>query len=99
MVEVTPGSELDTSQATLVPTSEADNSSEVSRVNKDTDDSSSNQAKKRGWFRKGSKSSAQSSGYAISTLSTDDERDHRYPATEDRDGDWGVGDDVKMGLG
>ena len=71
-------------------------------VSKDTDDSSSTQARKRGWFTKStsSKSSAQSSGYAVSTtLSSDDEPDHRFSASEERNGDWGVGDDLKMGLG
>ncbi|KAL8795171.1 MAG: hypothetical protein Q9195_002326 [Heterodermia aff. obscurata] len=100
LVEVVAEPELDSSQATLVPTSGADSSSEVTGVSKDTDDSSSSQARKRGWFRKSSKSSAQSSGYAISTtLSSDDEPDHRFSTSQERDGDWGVGDDLKMGLG
>lgn len=95
-----PGSELESSQATLVPHSEMDASSVISGVNKDTDDSGSSQARKRGLFRRGSKTSAQSSGYAVSTTSrSDDEPDHRFSATQERDGDWGIGDDVKMGLG
>ena len=78
-----------------------DASSVVSGANKDTDDSSSSQARKRGFFRKGSRTSGQSSGYAVSTtLGSDDEPDHRFASTHvERDGDWGVGDDVKMGLG
>lgn len=73
----------------------------VSGVSKDTDDSGSSQAKKRGFFRRGSRTSGQSSGYAVSsTINSDDEPDHRYSTThQERDGDWGVGDDLKMGLG
>ena len=100
MVEITPGSEVGSSQATLVPASEVDASSEASAINKDTDDSGSSQARKRGWFRRGSKTSAQSSNHTVSTtLSSDDEPDHRYSTSQERDGDWGVGDDLKMGLG
>ena len=100
-MEVTPGSELESSQATLVPNSELDTSSIVSGASKDTDDSGSSQVKKRGFFRRGSRTSAQSSGYAVSTtFSSDDEPDHRFSiAQQERDGDWGVGDDLKMGLG
>lgn len=79
-----------------------DASSEMTGVSKDTDDSSSSQARKRGWFGKSTKStsSTQSSGYAVSTtLSSDDEPDHRFSTSQERDGDWGVGDDLKMGLG
>ena len=98
---MTPGSELESSQATLVPNTELDTSSVVTGFSKDTDDSASSQAKKRGFFRRGSKTSGQSSGYAVSaTFSSDDEPDHRFShAHQERNGDWGVGDDMKMGLG
>ena len=99
---MTPGSELESSQATLIPNTELDTSSIISGVSKDTDDSGSSQVKKRGFFRRGSKTSAQSSGYAVSstTLSSEDEPDHRFANThQERDGGWGVADDLKMGLG
>lgn len=106
LVEVVLGSEIDSSQATLVPASEPpsmDASSDTSQAVKDVDDSSSSQARKRGFWRKGStsRSSGHSSGYAVSTrYGSDDEAEHHpLSARQERDGDWGIGDDVKMGLG
>lgn len=104
LVEITPGSEIESSQATLVPDSarhSLDTPSEATHALKDVDDSSSSQARKRGWFRKGSRSSGRSSDYASSKVFSSDDDAERYTisAREDRDGDWGIGDDVKMGLG
>ena len=104
LVEVTPESEIGSSQATLVPNHEReplDAPSEASNPAKEIDDSSSSQARKRGFFRKSSRSSGRSSGYAVSNVFSSDDDADRYPlsAREDRDGDWGIGDDVKMGLG
>lgn len=105
MVEVSSGSEIESSQATLVPDSQRQSeaaSSEVSHPLKE--DSGSSSARKRGFFRNGrsdSKSSGKSSGYAVSNVFSSDDDGDRYPlsAHEDRNGDWGIGDDVKMGLG
>ena len=104
LVEVSPGSDINSSQTTLVPGSERasmDAPSDAPHPAKEVDDSSSSQARKRGFSRKGSRSSGRSSGHAVSNVfSSDDEAEH-YPlsAPQDRDGDWGIGDDVKMGLG
>lgn len=102
LVEVAGDPEIDSSQATLVPGSErasVDASVDVSRPSKDVDDSSSSQARKRGYFRKGSRSSG--SGHTLSNgyRSEDEAEHHPLSVRQDRDGDWGIGDDVKMGLG
>jgi len=102
LVEVAGIPEIDSSQATLVPGSERasmEAPSDVSHPTKDVDDSSSSQARKRGYFKKGSRSSG--SGHAPSNVfSSEDEAEHHpLSARQDRDGDWGIGDDVTMGLG
>ncbi|KAL9100753.1 MAG: hypothetical protein Q9163_003902 [Psora crenata] len=80
----------DTSTHTLTPTN-------------DGDESSGNQAKRRGLFRR--RRSSGRSGHSSSdfsgtaTLRNDEDDAHIVPPHHERDGDWEVGDDVKMGLG
>ena len=104
LVEVKFAPELASSEATLIPASEQpsiDASSDASQMVKDVDDSSSSQARKRGFWRRGSRSSGQSSGYAVSTRNGSEEEAEHHPlsARPERDDDWGIGDDIKMGLG
>ena len=96
-------SDMASSVATLVPETPSKASvvasSQASEVWKESDDSSSSQARKRGFLRRGSRSSAQSGTSTTSrTLGVDDD-DHRMPIDHERNADWGVGDDIKMGLG
>ncbi|KAL8755919.1 MAG: hypothetical protein Q9199_003311 [Rusavskia elegans] len=96
-------SEMASSTATLVPDppkkGSAVASSGSSHMSKDSDDSSSSQKRRQGFLRRGSRSSAQSATYSGSSTLGTDEDDHRMPFHQERDGDWGVGDDIKMGLG
>ncbi|KAI9881237.1 MAG: peroxisome- protein [Pleopsidium flavum] len=81
--------------------SEAENASnnappEYAEVAEDEGDTSSTKARKRRWFRRGSKSSLTSNGQSGSVdLDRGNEDDHHH----DRDGDWLVGDDARMGFG
>ncbi|KAI4290435.1 MAG: hypothetical protein L6R35_000301 [Caloplaca aegaea] len=102
LVEI-PESEMGSSVATLVPDTpskaSAVESPKANQLLKETDDSSSSHKRRRGFLRRDSRSSAQSGTYsASSTLGTDDS-DHHMPMDHDRNADWGVGDDIKMGLG
>ncbi|KAI4176366.1 MAG: hypothetical protein LQ343_001105 [Gyalolechia ehrenbergii] len=101
LVEI-PESDMASSVATLVPEtpskSSAAVSSQVSQASKESDDSSSSQYRKRGFLRRGSRSSAQSGSSSTSRTLGNDDDNHRIPAHE-RNADWGVGDDIKMGLG
>ncbi|KAL8765315.1 MAG: hypothetical protein Q9209_007590 [Squamulea sp. 1 TL-2023] len=102
LVEI-PESEMASSTATLVP--DAPNkgstvaSSGASHISKDSDDSSSSQKRRQGFLRRGSRSSAQSTTYSGSSTLATEVNDHQIPIHHERDGDWGVGDDIKMGLG
>ena len=104
LVEISPDHEA-SSTATLVDHTPGQTFSDArstdSQSVKDSDDASSGRAKKRGFLRRGSRSSAHDSGFLGSNRSTiEDESDYRQISShEDRDGDWGVGDDVRMGLG
>ncbi|KAL8683298.1 MAG: hypothetical protein Q9186_000681 [Xanthomendoza sp. 1 TL-2023] len=102
LVEI-PESEMASSTATLVPETPQKASgvasSGASHVSKDSDDSSSSQKRRQGFLRRGSRSSAQSGTYSGSSTLGNDEDDHRLPIHRERNGDWGIGDDVKMGLG
>ena len=75
---------------------------EYSQVIKDGYDSSSSgkPPKKRGFFRRGSKSSTHSSGdfSGTSTLRGDERDTQQLPSHQEHDGYWGIGDDAKMGL-
>ena len=96
-------SEMASSTATLVPDppkrDSAVVSSSSSHISKDSDDSSSSHKRRQGFLRRGSRSSAQSATFSVSSTLGTDEDDHRLPFHQERDGDWGVGDDIKMGLG
>ncbi|KAL8729074.1 MAG: hypothetical protein Q9166_004991 [cf. Caloplaca sp. 2 TL-2023] len=102
LVEI-PELEMASSPATLVPDTpgkgSAVASSGASHISKSSDDSSSSQKRRQGFLRRGSRSSAQSGTYSASSTLGADEDDHRIPIHQERNGDWGVGDDVKMGLG
>ncbi|KAI4249295.1 MAG: hypothetical protein L6R40_000753 [Gallowayella cf. fulva] len=102
LVEI-PESEMTSSTATLVPDTpnkaSAIASSSASQVSKHSDDSSSSQIRRQGFLRRGSRSSAQSGTYSGSSTLGTDEEDHRIPLHHERNGDWGVGDEIKMGLG
>ncbi len=106
LVEVSQENGLDESTDTLVPpaphSASLEAPPEYTQVIKDGDTSSSgsSQARKRGFFRRGSRSSAHSSGdYSGSSTLRGDERDtQQLPSHQERDNYWGVGDDAKMGL-
>ncbi|KAL8747645.1 MAG: hypothetical protein Q9190_000492 [Brigantiaea leucoxantha] len=91
------------SVATLVPENAngtaTDSAAASSHTAKDSDDSGSTKARKRGWFRRGSRSSGQSGAYSGSSTLDDEGEDHQIPVHDDPNIDWGVGDDLKMGLG
>ncbi|KAL6718520.1 hypothetical protein ACLMJK_004612 [Lecanora helva] len=97
---------LDASTDTLVPSrpgsAPSDAPPEYSQVINDGEGSSSggSQTKKRGFFRRGSKSSTHSSGdfSGTSTLRGDERDTQQLPSHQESEGYWGIGDDVKMGL-
>ncbi|KAI4162848.1 MAG: hypothetical protein LQ342_003565 [Letrouitia transgressa] len=105
LVEVS-DADVNSSVATLVPdkTSQASMDGRVasSYAAKVNDDSSSIQARKRGWFRRGSRgsrSSGHSTAYSGTSTLDDEGEDHKHPIRDDPNTDWGVGDDLKMSLG
>lgn len=105
LVETSPDTGLDGSTDTLVPSNNGTAPSEAlpgySQAVKDSSDSSSSQIRRRGFFRRrASGSSAQSSGdfSGTSTLRDDDHDTQQLPSHQERNGYWGVGDDVRMGL-
>lgn len=106
LVEISHGHGLDGSTDTLIPAATDSAPSEAppeySQTTKDSDTSSSGsgQARKRGFFRRGSRSSAHSSSdFSGSSTLRGDERDtQQLPSHQERDNYWGVGDDAKMGL-
>ncbi|MCJ1402990.1 peroxisome- protein [Xylographa trunciseda] len=69
--------------------------------NKDIGDTGGTLNKRRGFFRRNSRTSAQSSVQSNRTLfASDDEQDHSMVSdTTEQAGDWNVGDEIKMGLG
>lgn len=100
------GSGMDSTQ-TFVKSGSGPGSSEVSMNDnqsvRDSDGSSSinSPARRRGFRRRGSRTSGQSSGYSI-TIGGGGEDDvdiHRHIPLSQQEGDWSVGDDVRMGLG
>ena len=93
------GTGLDGSTDTLVPLAPSEAPPAYTQTTKDSDASSS-QARKRGFFRKNSRTSAHSSGDSSgSTTLRGDERDtQQLPSHQEREGYWGIGDDAKMGL-
>jgi len=106
LVEISQEHGLDGSTDTLVPpapnSAPSEAPSEHSQAIKDGDTSSSgsSQARKRRFFKGGSRSSAHSSGdYSGSSTLRGDERDtQQLPSHQERDYYWDVGDDAKMGL-
>ena len=69
--------------------------------NKDTSNVSGTPNKRRGFFRRNSRTSPQGSVQSNRTLfASDDEQDHSVVSESvAQAGDWNVGDEVKMGLG
>ena len=100
LVEISPNANLDGSTDTLVPStvgSAPSKGPEYSHSSKDSD-SSSSQARRRGFFKR-SKSSHSSGDLSGSPTLRDDEQDtQQLPSHQERDGFWGVGDDARMGL-
>ena len=102
-MEISDSAGLEGSTDTLVPPAldptPTDAPPDYLQAMKDSDTSSS-QARRRG-FRKNSRTSANSSGDSSgSTTLRGDERDtQQLPSHQERDGYWGIGDDAKMGLG
>lgn len=70
-------------------------------LRKDVGNAESTSTKRRGFFRRNSKTSTPSSVQSNRTLfASDDELDTPVvPERSEREGDWNVGDEVKMGLG
>ncbi|KAI9673497.1 MAG: peroxisome- protein [Caeruleum heppii] len=101
LVEVTASSEMSPNPSPRPPTS-LDGTQPESQEMKSIDpaDDTSNDLKKRKWFRGRGKTSARSSIQSFEAGSAEDEGEE-HPAIRgrlDRDGDWGVGDDARMGL-
>ena len=68
---------------------------------KNENDASNTPVKRRHFFRRNSKTSAHGSNHSSKALfASDEEQDHRVVAEpSERESDWNVGDEVKMGLG
>ena len=102
-METSIGTGLDGSTDTLVPpasdSAPLDAPPDYSQTTKDSDASSS-QARRRGFFRKNSRTSGHSSGDSSgsATLRGDERDTQQLPSHQERDGYWGIGDDAKMGL-
>lgn len=104
LVELPLGSEMD-SPPNLVKSASRPGSSEVSMNDnqsiRDSDDASINSpARMRGFRRRGSRTSGQSSGYSNTIGGGEEDANlHRHMPLHQQDGDWSVGDEVRMGLG
>lgn len=98
---------MDSTQ-TFVKSASGPGSSEVS-INdnqsiRDSDGGSSvnSPARRRGFRRRGSRTSGQSSGYSVTVGGGGDDDDadiQRHIHLPQPEGDWSVGDEVRMGLG
>ena len=106
LVELDEDTSLDESTSTLkppaTPSKSSDASSHKATPSKDLDDSGSSQTKRRGFFKRRNSGRSTQSGSDFSvttTLRNDDEDNHVIPPQHERNHDWDVGDDVKMGLG
>lgn len=98
LVEIPPGTENDSSDTLVASTSGSP--PEYSQSIKDTDDTSSSLARRRGFLRRDSKTSMRSSTSHHRMGGSEDEVDHRGLAPHhEQERDWGVGDEVKMGFG
>ena len=106
LVEIADSNSLHESSDTLVSSRPGSAPSEAppdySQAVKDGEGNSntSGQPKRRGFFRRVSKSSIHSSGdYSGTSTLRGDERDtQQLPSHQEGDGYWGIGDDAKMGL-
>ena len=103
MVETSGDTRVDGSTDTLTPPTSgslaSDGPLDYSQPSKDSDASSS-QARRRGFFRKNSRTSAHGSGDSSgsSTLRGDERDTQQLPSHQEGGGYWGIGDDAKMGL-
>lgn len=67
---------------------------------RDNDDASSSIARRRAFLRRGSRTSARSSASHHRIGGSEDEKEHRgLPSHHEQGENWGVGDELKMGLG
>ena len=97
---------LEKSTDTLVPSrpssapSEAPPESGQSVKDVETSSTSSSQTKRRGFFRRGSRSSVRSSGEfsGSRTLRGDEQDTQQLPSHQERESYWGIADDAQMGL-
>ena len=99
---------MDVSQETATPTELPATEAKISRTQdqsidssssmKDGQEASNGQVKRRS-KRRSSRASAQSSAHSNRTLFSDEDQDHLSLEVPPRNEDWGVGDDIKMGLG
>lgn len=97
LVEIPPGTETDSSDTLAAST--GGSPPEYSQSIKDTDDTSSSLAGRRGFLRRDSKTSVSSASHNR-VVGSEDEADHRGLASHhEQERDWGVGDEVKMGFG
>lgn len=101
LVEVPPGG-LDVTDdpetSIAMPATDGPHSPEHRQASKDSDDASNGRRMKG--FRKNSRTSAKSSASHQHVGASEDEAEHRKLVPHhDADGNWGVGDEIKMGLG
>ena len=82
-------------QAATFPRQSADSSS----ISKDTQAQNNRQVKRKKFSRRDSRASNQDSIHSNRALFSDDNQDHVSVERPPQHEDWGVGDDVKMGLG
>lgn len=83
---------------TAPPATDGPPSPEHRQAIKDSDDASS--SRRRRGFRKNSRTSAKSSVSHQYVGASEDEAEHRKLVPHhDADGNWGIGDEIKMGLG
>lgn len=103
LIETSGNIGVDGSTDTLIPPTSgslaSDGPLDYSQPSKDSDASSS-QARRRGFFRKNSRTSAHGSGDSSgsSTLRGDERDTQQLPSHQEAGGYWGIGDDAKMGL-
>ncbi|KAI9823064.1 MAG: peroxisome- protein [Thelocarpon impressellum] len=93
----------DASTDAVVAESDASTLVDVARASSETsrdDDEISSSARKRKWFRSGAKSaSGRSSSHSVEVDRPGTDEDHStIRLQQEREGEWGVGDDAEMGL-
>lgn len=99
LVDIPPGTETDSSDTLVAST--GGSVPESSQSTKDTDDTSSSMARRRGFLRRDSRTSARSSVSHNRAGGSEDEIDHRGFTSHhhQQEPDWGAADEVKMGFG